>query len=176
MASPILLPNLLRYSLISGILLLLGYFYVNKEEKAPISDPNDLNQLNIEARTIFAHHCYSCHGEVKSKGGLQLHTKAAAFAGGDEGPVIIPGDIDKSELIRRITLPHSHKEYMPSKGEKLTKNQVQTLIKWVEAGAPWSDSMNTSVYRLAPFEHRLPKVPAPKKGCLLYTSPSPRDS
>ncbi len=164
MASPIFSSNLLRYSLISSILLVLGYFYVSKEEKAPISDPNDLNQLNVEARTIFAHHCYSCHGEVKSKGGLQLHTKAAAFAGGDDGPVIIPGDIDKSELIRRITLPHSHKDYMPSKGEKLTKDQVQTLIKWVEAGAPWSDSMTTSVYRLAPFEHRLPKVPTSKKG------------
>ena len=165
MSLPLLSSNFLRYSLISGVVLILGYLYLNKEDKAPnLTASNDLNQLNLEARTIFAHHCYSCHGEVKSKGGLQLHTKEATFAGGDEGPVIIPGDIDKSELIRRITLPHSHKDYMPSKGEKLTKNQVQTLIKWVEAGAPWPDSLTTSVYRLAPFEHRLPKVPQKRNG------------
>lgn len=157
-------PALLRYSLISGFILLLGYIFLQKEEEALIYDSNELNQLNIEARTIFAHHCYSCHGEVKSKGGLQLHTKKATFAGGDDGPVIIPGDIDKSELIRRITLPHGHKEYMPSKGEKLTKEQVQTLIKWVEVGAPWPDSLTTSVYRLAPFEHRLPEVPNKRNG------------
>jgi hypothetical protein len=53
---------------------------------------------------------------------------------------------------------------MPSKGEKLTKDQVQTLINWVEAGAPWPDSLTTSVYRLAPFEHRLPKVPQKRNG------------
>ena len=80
LASSKLSSNLFRFGLISGVFLLVGYLYFNKEEKTPISDPNDLNQLNIEARTIFAHHCYSCHGEVKSKGGLQLHTKAAAFA------------------------------------------------------------------------------------------------
>lgn len=165
MASSPLSSYLFRYGLISGaVLLTASLFFLNKDKTPLPATKEELNQLNVEARTIFAHHCYSCHGEVKSKGGLQLHTKAAVFAGGDEGPVILPGDPDHSELIRRITLPHGHKEYMPSKGEKLSKEQVKTLIKWVEAGAPWPDNLNTSIYRLAPFENRLPKVPAARNG------------
>jgi mono/diheme cytochrome c family protein len=165
LASSPLLSNLFRFGIVSGIIILFGYLFVKNKHESPLpATPDELNQLNVEARTIFAHHCFSCHGEVKQKGGLQLHTKAAVFAGGDEGPVIIAGDANNSELIRRIRLPHGHKEYMPSKGEKLSKEQVNTLIKWVDAGAPWPDHINTSIYRLAPFENRLPQVPVARRG------------
>ena len=37
---------------------------------------------------------------VKSRGGLDLSTRATALAGGDEGPAIVPGDAKKSLLLQ----------------------------------------------------------------------------
>jgi uncharacterized membrane protein/mono/diheme cytochrome c family protein len=115
--------------------------------------------LNLEVRTIFAHNCYKCHSEVKTKGELRLDKKELAFKGGEGGPVIIPGKPDKSELIRRITLPRGHKEAMPSKEKSLTDKEIALLRFWVQQGAPWPDGEGKSVYRVAALEPRTPALP-----------------
>ncbi len=118
-----------------------------------------VQDLNLEVRTILAHNCYNCHGEAKKKGGLRMDSREALFAGGEGGPVIIAGDPGKSELIRRITLPAGHKEAMPTKGKRLSADQIGILKLWIEKGAPWPDK-EKSIYRVAQLEPRLPDVPA----------------
>lgn len=121
--------------------------------------PTQVQDLNLEVRTILAHSCYSCHGEAKKKGGLRLDSKDAIFAGGESGPVIVAGNPGKSELIRRVTLPAGHKEVMPSKGKLLTGNEVNVLKVWIEKGAPWPEGKEKSVYRVAELAPRLPQIP-----------------
>src|ERR1051325_2952263 len=55
-------------------------------------------------RPVLAAQCYECHSaELKKfKGGLVLDTKAGWLEGGDTGPAIVPGDPDKSLLIKAI--------------------------------------------------------------------------
>lgn len=121
--------------------------------------PDQIQELNIEVRTILAHNCYSCHGEAKLKGGLRLDSKANVMKGGENGVVVVPGDPGKSELIRRITLPAGHKEAMPTKGKRLTANEVKILSYWIEKGAPWPDK-EKSIYRVAELAPRTPELPA----------------
>jgi uncharacterized membrane protein len=123
-------------------------------------DPRQAQDLNIEVRTILAHNCYSCHGEAKTKGDLRLDSKEAVMKGGESGVVVVPGHPDKSELIRRISLPKGHKEAMPTKGKRLTEREVSVLKFWIEKGAVWPDGKEKSIYRIAALEPRMPALPA----------------
>ncbi|MEQ1830934.1 MAG: DUF1549 domain-containing protein, partial [Pirellula sp.] len=53
---------------------------------------------------------------------------------------IVAGHLDTSELIRRITSDDSDAMMPPpAEGKPLTKNQVETLSRWVKEGASWSN-------------------------------------
>jgi hypothetical protein len=80
--------------------------------------------------------CVVCHGEDKSKGGLQLDTYELTMRGGQDGPVVVPGQPEKSILFQRITLPTDHKKFMPSEGKPPLKPEEIAWIKaWIQQGA-----------------------------------------
>lgn len=120
-----------------------------------------LQSLTVQVRAIFAHNCTKCHGEAKSKGDLRLDTKEFIMQGGENGPVIIGGDPLKSDLIRRIKLPPGHKDLMPSKGKRLSREEIAVLEFWVKQGAPWPSGELKSMYRVAALEPRMPAIPPP---------------
>lgn len=79
--------------------------------------------------------CVSCHREGKSKGGLKLDSFESLTNGGESGAVILAGNSEKSELIRRVTLPESHEDFMPAEGKKpLSADEVKWISWWVENG------------------------------------------
>ncbi len=94
-----------------------------------------------EISSILEGACIRCHNPEKTKGKLQLHTRQAAFKGGDSGPAIIPGKPGQSELIRRISLPHDDDDIMPQEADPLSNPQIGILREWIEAGAPWPDDV-----------------------------------
>ena len=57
----------------------------------------------------------------------------------DGGHAVIPGKLDESELIRRVTSTDAD-EVMPppGKGKPLNPTQIDLLKRWVEGGASWS--------------------------------------
>jgi uncharacterized membrane protein/mono/diheme cytochrome c family protein len=124
-------------------------------------NPQQVQDLNVEVRTILAHNCYSCHSETKVKGELRLDSKEAIMKGGEDGAVVIPNHPDKSEMIRRISLPKGDKEAMPTKGKRLTEREINVLKFWIEKGALWPDGKEKSIYRVAELAPRTPAVPAP---------------
>lgn len=126
-------------------------------------DSEQETNLNLAVRAILAHHCFQCHSSDKTEGKLRLDQKELVFKGGESGPVIIPGDVQKSELVRRITLPAGHKEAMPGKGKPLAENDIALIKLWIEKGAPWPDQA-TSIFRVAPLAPRHPQLPATEAG------------
>ena len=117
-----------------------------------------LDQLNLQVRTIFAHKCYKCHSEEKTKGGLILENEAAVMAGGESGPILIPGNAKKSELVRRLNLPDEHEDVMPNKGKKLKAREIALISKWVDLGAHWTDA-EVKTFREAPLALSMPVLP-----------------
>ncbi len=129
-------------------------------QTSAILTSEDEQKLAIEVRAILAHNCFKCHGEVKQKGNLRLDQKEFLLAGGKNGSVITPGNLDESELYRRITLPSSDKETMPSKGKLLTKSEIELIGLWIENGAFWPDDIEKETFfptaELAPRNPTLP--------------------
>ena len=122
--------------------------------------PEEL-QLSAEARGVMAHSCTKCHGQQKQKGGLRLDTREAAMKGGDDGVAIMAGKAAESDLLRRVALPHGHEEAMPPKNGTLESADVETLRKWIAAGAPWPDGETAGiVFQRAPIAPRKPEFPA----------------
>ncbi len=81
--------------------------------------------------------CVGCHNEGKRKGELLLNTYENIMLGGKSDNTIVPGDALKSELVRRITLPMEHEDFMPSEGKLPLTDQEVVLIKWwIKSGAP----------------------------------------
>ncbi|QDU22167.1 PSD1 and planctomycete cytochrome C domain-containing protein [Urbifossiella limnaea] len=86
-------------------------------------------------RPLLLEHCGGCHGkDGKAKGGLKLTTAAELAAGGESGPVVVPGHADKSLLVETVRYGGDLK--MPPKG-KLRPDQIAALEKWVKDGAVW---------------------------------------
>lgn len=134
-----------------------GSFLLTTKD-GPLTE-GQIQELNLQVRTIFAHQCYKCHGKAKVKGELRLDSREAIFKGGEDGPVIVPGDPGESELIRRVTLPRSHKEAMPENGKGLSAQEIELLKFWIKQGAPWPAGPEKSLYRVAALEPRMPDLP-----------------
>ena len=84
---------------------------------------------------ILKNKCSSCHRPGKAKGELLLDSYESLTKGGENGPVILAGDAAKSDLIRRVTLLESHKEFMPAEGkEPLSPEEVEWISWWIEQG------------------------------------------
>ena len=92
-----------------------------------------------DIRPLLQERCVECHGAKKQKGELRLDAKVFAFKGGHEGAVIVPGDIGKSPLFKRITSTDDD-ERMPPKGDALTAQQIAAVKTWIEAGAVWPEN------------------------------------
>lgn len=139
--------------------------FVLTAQAGPLNE-TQVQELNVQVRTILAHNCYNCHGSAKVKGELRLDSKEAIFEGGEHGKVIVPGDVHASELLRRIKLPRSHKEAMPTKGRGLTKEEIAIIEYWIKQGAPWPSGELKSLYRVAELSPRLPQIPASTNGLI----------
>lgn len=92
--------------------------------------PNTTISFASDVLPIIESRCVNCHGGREIEEGLLLRTYDEIMAGSDNGPVIIPGDVEGSLLVELITTKE-----MPKKGPKLTPLQIQTITDWVAAGA-----------------------------------------
>ncbi len=109
----------------------------------PAPSPAAIEFFEKKIRPVFAEHCQKCHGGDKVKGGLRLTTRALLLKGGDTGPAVLPGDPEKSLLIRSVGY-HDEQLKMPPKG-KLSDTQIADLTRWVKDGAAWPESDKTTV-------------------------------
>ncbi|WP_207509601.1 DUF1549 domain-containing protein [Telluribacter humicola] len=139
------------------------FTFASNSTNGPLT-AQQVEELNLEVRSILAHNCYSCHSATKMKGELRLDKKELVMKGGESGPVIVANHPEDSELIRRITLPAGHKEAMPTKGKRLTDREVAILEFWIKQGAPWPSGAEKSIYKVAALEPRLPLLPPATNG------------
>ena len=95
-----------------------------------------LDFFEKKIRPMLIARCYECHSAAakKIKGGLTLDTREGLLKGGDAGPVIVPGDPEKSKLIEAVRYKNRDLQ-MPPKSA-LAPEQVRDLEQWVKLGAP----------------------------------------
>ena len=98
-------------------------------------------------RPLLTDNCYSCHSHeaTKLKGGLSLEFRELLLRGGETGPAIVPGDPEKSLLIKAVRYTDADLQ-MPPKGKKLSDEQVGWLVNWIKLGAPDPRTTNSAAY------------------------------
>jgi mono/diheme cytochrome c family protein len=86
-------------------------------------------------RPVLVEKCFSCHSAEakKQRGGLKLDSREALSKGGDNGPVIVAGQPDRSRLVEAIRYGNE-KLQMPPKG-RLPERDVAAFEAWVRRGA-----------------------------------------
>ncbi|MFM7319466.1 MAG: DUF1549 domain-containing protein [bacterium] len=121
------------------IILRLTYFILCVGLTTPIiagqPDADKTVFFESKIRPILVQHCYKCHSsETKqAKGGLRLDTRESIRKGGDSGPAVIPGDLEKSLLLQAVIYDGGFYD-MPPAG-KLSDSQIADLRQWVATGA-----------------------------------------
>jgi mono/diheme cytochrome c family protein len=100
------------------------------------ADPANPAYYAVHVAPLLARSCLSCHKPEKHKGGLLMDTYAHLMRGGDDGVVVVPGNAKESEILRRVRLPASDDDSMPSDGDKpLAPEEIQMIERWIAAGA-----------------------------------------
>ncbi len=116
--------------------LLAGYLALTNpggEPSPPTPAISENAQVSFSADVlpIFEARCQRCHGPGRAEVGLRLDDYEHVIAGSSNGPVVIPSSAHTSYLVELI-LSGS----MPFGSAKLPDAQIQTIIDWVDAGAP----------------------------------------
>ncbi len=94
----------------------------------------DVAFFEAKVLPVLKARCYECHSHAgKIKGGLVLDSRSGWQAGGDSGPALVPGDVDKSRIIKAVHYGTPDLE-MPPKA-KLPESEIAILEQWVAAGA-----------------------------------------
>ncbi len=98
-------------------------------------------RFNRDIRPILADNCFACHGPDNNsrKAALRLDTKDGIFEQTPKrGPAVVAGNLEKSELWRRVTTTDPDDVMPPPDSHKTLKpEQKQRLKEWILAGAPW---------------------------------------
>ncbi len=95
-------------------------------------------RFDRQVRPILSDACFQCHGpdEAKREGGLRLDVAEAALKGGDSGPAIVAGNLDASEVWKRVTSTDPSLVMPPPKsGKTLKPEQIAVLKQWIKDGA-----------------------------------------
>jgi hypothetical protein len=117
-----------------------GEVDADKSKRSPGLKPIDFTR---EIRPILADKCFQCHGPdaKQRKGKLRLDNRRDATAPAASGsPALVPGNLDDSELYRRITAEDPEERMPPASSKKsLTPEEIARLKEWIEQGAEYRE-------------------------------------
>lgn len=109
------------------VLLLLGLCSASAARADHLSFSHDIYPLLEE-------NCLNCHHNPGAPLGLSMVTHEEIMRGSVNGPVVIPGQGDRSEILLRVT-GKSHPR-MPMNGPPyLSDLEIELIRSWIDAGA-----------------------------------------
>lgn len=86
--------------------------------------------FEADVRPIIDAKCIRCHGVQSTREGLDMLNYTNLMNGSRNGPVIVPGNAEESLLVQLVSQGE-----MPSRGQKVTPEELQLIIEWVNQGA-----------------------------------------
>ena len=102
-----------------------------------VEEPTDI-RFNQQIRPLLSEYCFTCHGPDSA--GRKADLRLDIPPGEMERGIIVPGNATDSELVARIMSDDPESMMPPPKDSKrLSLEQKEILIRWIDAGAPWQD-------------------------------------
>ncbi len=106
---------------------------------ALVASPSAWNAQTVDftrdIEPILAKNCYECHDARKQKAHLRLDSAAAIMKGSENGAIILPGNSDRSPMVRRL-LGLDGEDRMPKDEDPLPAAQIALIRMWIDQGAP----------------------------------------
>ena len=107
----------------------------------PTDDPKDeipenpLVYQDVVYR-ILDEKCVACHNPNKQKGELVMTNFDRLLQGGENGPILVAGSPEQSEMIKRMHLPMEDELHMPPEGKTpLEETEIAIIERWIATGA-----------------------------------------
>jgi hypothetical protein len=99
-------------------------------------------EFNRDIRPILSDQCFSCHGPdaAKRKTKLRFDTESGAKIELAKGRfAIVPGDPERSELVRRVTSTDTAVRMPPAYAGRaaLRADEIERIRRWIAQGARW---------------------------------------
>src|SRR5438128_9289271 len=116
----------------------IGAAFAASAKKQSATDPVDFSS---QIRPVISSKCFSCHGpdESSRKATLRLDLREGALKDHKGVRAIVPGDLENSELVRRITTTDPDDVMPPPKsGRALSPAEIGQIKSWIRQGAPYS--------------------------------------
>lgn len=112
-----------------------------------------------EVVPVLREYCAECHTGGKAKGGLSMNTRASLLRGGENGPVVVPGDAQASKLMKLVAT-EDEEDRMPPKGRRVPPEKIAILGAWIEDGLTWEEgfAFRKPAYE-PPLKPRRPEIP-----------------
>ena len=130
------IPQLLL--LLSGLVLAgtgLRAGQAPPQSARPVTSAEAAAFFETRIRPLLAANCQACHGE-SAMAGLRVDSREALLRGGETGPAIVPGDPDKSTLLKAVQHAEGFPR-MPRGRAKLAAADIEALAEWIKTGAVW---------------------------------------
>lgn len=114
--------------------------------------------FNRDIRPILSDKCFSCHGPDATNLKIKLRLDSESSATADLGrgrQAVVPGNVEKSLLVQRITHSNEAMRMPPAdSGRQLTAAEIELLTEWIRQGARWQQHWSF----VTPTRPALPKV------------------
>jgi len=109
--------------------------------------PDQLDFYQQQVLPILSDNCYKCHSHEaeKIKANFVLDSREGLLEGGESGPAIVPGDPDKSLLMKAVR--HESEDLRMPPKKKLADEQIAILSSWIKMGAPYRTTNTTTITR-----------------------------
>jgi hypothetical protein len=100
-------------------------------------DASSADFFERKVRPLLDERCYECHSEKagKRKGNLALDSAEGLLKGGDGGPAVVPGQVDKSLIARAVRYADPDLKMPPKAANRLSREQIDDLETWIRQGA-----------------------------------------
>jgi mono/diheme cytochrome c family protein len=104
------------------------------QEKKPEAAPAKIS-FDKQIRPIFQGVCIGCHQPAKPKGNYVMVSRERMLAAGESKlPAIVPGQPDKSNLVKLLT-PEKGEAEMPKGKKPLAPSEIELVRQWIAEGA-----------------------------------------
>jgi WD40 repeat protein len=124
-------------------------------------------EFSKDIAPILALNCIGCHSSNVKMGGLDLDTMEGIRSGGRGGNILAPGKSAESRLY--LIVAGKLAPAMPLSGKSLASGEIETIRKWIDAGAPAGAPIKVSSLNTAGTPHITPRVAVkPPIGAIAY--------
>jgi len=111
-----------------------------------------------EVAPIIKEKCLSCHGEDNVSGRLRMDTYANMGKGGQNGPLLLPRNPNRSLIMAKI-MANDNQVRMPKRGAKLSDEEISVIGRWIAGGAEFDGQEMTAPIGDSMVEKKEPKPP-----------------